>query len=63
MLSFIGKRLLSGVMALFVVACLTFTLLYVSSGNIARNIMGDQATEEAVAAKARELRRSTRPQP
>ena len=55
MLSFIGKRLLSGVMALFVVACLTFTLLYVSSGNIARNIMGDQATEEAVAAKAREL--------
>lgn len=55
MLSFIGKRLLSGVVALFVVACLTFTLLYISSGNIARNIMGDQASDAAVAAKAAEL--------
>ncbi len=55
MLSFIGKRLLSGVVALFVVACLTFTLLYLSSGNIARNIMGDQASDAAVAAKAAEL--------
>ncbi|HOB06179.1 MAG TPA: ABC transporter permease [Propionibacteriaceae bacterium] len=55
MLSFIGKRLLSGVGALFVVACLTFILLYLSSGNIARNIMGDQASDAAVAAKAREL--------
>lgn len=55
MLSFIAKRLLSGIVALFVVACLTFTLLYLSSGNIARNIMGDQASEAAVAAKAHEL--------
>ena len=55
MLMFILKRLLSGIVALFVVACLTFVLLYLSSGNIARNIMGDQASEEAVAAKAHEL--------
>jgi peptide/nickel transport system permease protein len=37
------------------VSVLTFTLLYASSGNIARNILGDQATAEAVAAKAVEL--------
>ncbi len=55
MLSFIGKRLLSGVVALFVVACLTFILLFLSSGNIARNLMGDQASEAAVAAKAHQL--------
>lgn len=53
--SFILRRLLSGVVVLFTVACLTFVLLFSGSGNIARNIMGDQATEEAVAAKAAEL--------
>jgi len=55
MLTFIGKRLASGVVALVVVACLTFVLLFTTSGNIARNIMGDQAPEESVAAKAHEL--------
>lgn len=55
MLTFIGRRLVSGVGALFVVACTTFLLLFLSSGNIARNLMGDQASEEAVAAKARQL--------
>ena len=34
---------------------LTFTMLYASSGNIARNIFGDQATEEAIATKEAEL--------
>ncbi len=55
MLRFVARRLLSGVVALFVVACLTFVLLYSTSGNVARNIMGDQASEEAVALKAHEL--------
>ena len=55
MLSMILRRLASGVAVLFVVAVLTFTMLYASSGNIARNILGDQATEEAVAAKNAEL--------
>ncbi len=55
MLRFIGKRLASGVLALLVVACLTFVLLFTTSGNIARNIMGDQAPADAVAAKAHEL--------
>lgn len=55
MLSFVAKRVVAGLVALVVVACLTFVLLYMSSGNIARNIMGDQASDEAVAAKAHEL--------
>ncbi len=55
MLAMILKRLASGLAVLFVVSVLTFTLLYSSSGNIARNILGDQATDEAVATKAAEL--------
>lgn len=55
MLAMILKRLASGVAVLFVVSVLTFVFLYASSGNIARNILGDQATEEAVAAKTTEL--------
>lgn len=55
MLTMILRRLASGVAVLFVVSVLTFVLLYSSSGNIARNILGDQATEEAVAAKNAQL--------
>ncbi len=55
MLFFVLKRLISGIVVLVAVACLTFVLLYFSSGNIARNLLGDQATEEAVAAKAEQL--------
>lgn len=52
MLTFVLKRLASGIVVLLAVASLTFVLLYASSGNVARNILGDQATEEAVATKA-----------
>jgi peptide/nickel transport system permease protein len=55
MLTFVLKRLASGLVVLFAVACLTFVLLYGSSGNVARNILGDQATAEAVAAKSAQL--------
>lgn len=55
MIKFIAKRLGSGLMVLFVVSALTFTLLYTSSGSIARNILGDQATPEQVALKEQEL--------
>lgn len=55
MLSMILRRIASGVAVLLVVSVLTFTMLYASSGNIARNILGDQATEEAIAAKEAEL--------
>lgn len=52
---FILKRLASGVVVLFAVSVLTFFLLNVSSGSIARNIVGDQATAAQVAAKETEL--------
>ena len=55
MTSFILKRLASGIAVLFTVSALTFFLLYFSSGNIARNIVGEQASPEQVAAKEVEL--------
>lgn len=55
MMSFILKRLASGLAVLFAVSALTFFLLYFSSGSIARNIVGDQASPEQVAAKEIEL--------
>jgi len=55
MLSLVVRRLLSGVAVLACVTVLTFVLLYSSSGSVARNILGDQATPEAVAAKEAEL--------
>ncbi|GAB4098042.1 ABC transporter permease [Sinomonas halotolerans] len=55
MIPFILKRLGSGLVVLLTVSVLTFVLLYMSSGSIARNIVGDQATPEQVAAKEAEL--------
>ena len=55
MIRFIAKRLGSGLVVLLVVSALTFVLLYMSSGSIARNILGDQATAEQVAMKEHEL--------
>ncbi|MEO5318520.1 ABC transporter permease [Arthrobacter sp. CC3] len=55
MIRFIAKRLGSGAVVLLVVSALTFFLLYMSSGSIARNILGDQATAEQVALKEQEL--------
>lgn len=55
MIRFILKRLGSGLVVLVAVSALTFFLLYLSSGSIARNIVGDQATPEQVALKETEL--------
>lgn len=55
MIPFILKRLGSGLVVLFAVSILTFTLLYTSSGSIARNILGDQASPEQVVLKEAEL--------
>ncbi|MCU1518918.1 MAG: transporter permease [Pseudarthrobacter sp.] len=55
MITFILKRLGSGLVVLFAVSVLVFSLLYVSSGSIARNILGDQATPEQLAVKEAEL--------
>jgi peptide/nickel transport system permease protein len=55
MIRFIAKRLGSGLVGLLGVSERTFFLLYMSSGSIARNILGDQATAEQVAMKEHEL--------
>lgn len=55
MLTFIVRRVLSGIVLILVITVLAFTLLYLGSGNIARNILGQNASEALVAEKAAEL--------
>ena len=55
MLTFIVRRLLSGAVLLFVITTVAYTLLYLGGGDIARRILGQNATQEQVAAKAVEL--------
>ncbi|MFE5409023.1 ABC transporter permease [Microbacterium sp. NPDC056569] len=55
MLTFIIRRVLAGVVLLFVVSALAFSLLYLDSANIARRLVGQSATAEQVQQKAQEL--------
>ncbi|MFM5905217.1 MAG: ABC transporter permease [Micrococcales bacterium] len=55
MLAFIGKRLASGALLLVVIGSLTYFLLNFSSSGVARNILGDSATEDQIVAKNQEL--------
>jgi len=55
MLTFILRRVLSGIVLILVITVIAFTLLYLGSGNIARTILGQNASEELVAQKAAEL--------
>lgn len=55
MLTFILRRVLSGLVLIVVITIVAFTLLYLGSGNIARTILGQNASEELVAQKAAEL--------
>lgn len=55
MVSFIFKRLVSGISVLVAISFFTYCLLYFSSANIARNILGEFASQEQVAAKEVEL--------
>ncbi|QKJ20616.1 ABC transporter permease [Microbacterium hominis] len=55
MLSFIFRRLISGVVLLFVISLITFALLYLGGGDIARRILGENATAETVARRTEEL--------
>src|SRR6478609_9688404 len=55
MLAFIVRRVLSGVVLLFVISALAFGLLYLDSANIARRLLGQSASAELVAQKAHEL--------
>jgi peptide/nickel transport system permease protein len=55
MIAFIVRRIVSGVIVLFVVSSLTFFLLYFSAGSVARNILGETATQAQVHQKEVEL--------
>lgn len=55
MFSFLARRLVAGVFLILLVSMVTFLLVYSSGANIARNILGQTATEEAVAQRAEEL--------
>ena len=55
MLRFVLRRLAAGVVLVAVISTVTFFLLYLSGGNIARRILGQQATAATVQQKAHEL--------
>jgi ABC-type dipeptide/oligopeptide/nickel transport systems, permease components len=55
MLTFILRRLLSGVILVVVISFLAYVLLYAAGGDIARRILGETATAETVARKTEEL--------
>ena len=55
MLRFILRRLLEGIVLLLVISFIAFSLLYVGGGDIARRILGQNASADVVAAKAAEL--------
>lgn len=55
MLTFIARRIGMGILLVFAISVVTFTLLYAGGGDIARRIVGQNATEEAVAQRAEEL--------
>lgn len=55
MSKFILKRLLNGIIMLFAVSLLAYFLMYLGMGNVARLILGLQATQEEVAALNEQL--------
>ena len=55
MLRFVVRRLAAGAVLVVVLSSFAYLLLYISAGDIARNILGQSATEETVALKKQEL--------
>lgn len=55
MLRFVLRRLVSGAVLLVAITTVAFTLLYIGGGDIARRILGQNATQEQVEARAAEL--------
>ena len=55
MVQFIIRRIAAGLVVLCAISFLTYFLLYFSSSNIARNILGEFASQEQVAQKEAEL--------
>jgi peptide/nickel transport system permease protein len=55
MLSFLARRVLSGLVLLVAISGLAFTLLTLAGGDIARRILGENATAETVAQRNEQL--------
>ena len=55
MLAFTVRRLLYGVLLLFVIITLAYLLLYAAAGNVGRTILGPTATQATVALKDQQL--------
>jgi peptide/nickel transport system permease protein len=55
MLGFIIRRVISGVILVFTISIVAFTLLYLGGGDIARRILGENAPAETVVKKSQEL--------
>lgn len=55
MLVFIVRRIASGIVMVVAISIIAYVLLFLGSGNIARNLLGPQATEATVRLKEHEL--------
>jgi peptide/nickel transport system permease protein len=55
MLHFIGRRLVACAVLVMMIATVTFLLAFSSTGNVARNLLGEGATQDQIAAKNAEL--------
>ncbi|WP_329000739.1 ABC transporter permease [Kribbella sp. NBC_00709] len=55
MFRFIGRRLVACVVLVVVIAGITFLLAFSGTGNVARNLLGESATPDQLAAKNAEL--------
>ncbi|SEH66502.1 MULTISPECIES: ABC transporter permease [unclassified Leifsonia] len=55
MLSFIARRIVSGVILVVAISVIAFLLLYAGGGNIARRLLGEDASAQTVAQKSHEL--------
>jgi len=55
MTPFLLRRLLSGVVLVFMVTTITFLLMYASTADVARNLLGENATADQLAAKEAQL--------
>lgn len=55
MITFLARRLASGIAMLFVISTMAYLLIYLTGADIARNLLGQNATAEAVEARAHQL--------
>lgn len=55
MLKFLASRIATGALLVVIVSAVSFWLVYIGGGDIARTVVGDGATDEQVALKASEL--------